>query len=44
MLKRFVVATFISALAVVGIAPAATAAPTSHNHTTYSNARYIDWD
>ena len=43
MLKRFVVATFISALAVVGVAPAATAAASGH-HQTPSFARNIDWD
>jgi hypothetical protein len=45
VLKRFVVATFISALAVVGVAPAANAATTGHHHasiTVHQNA--IDWD
>lgn len=44
MLKRFVVATFISALAVVGVAPAASAATTNHHSTGYTVAHSIDWD
>jgi hypothetical protein len=45
VLKRFVVATFISALAVVGVAPAANAATTGHHHhVSFSVERNIDWD
>jgi len=41
--KRFVVATFLSALAVVGVAPAANAAATGH-HASFSSHSNIDWD
>jgi hypothetical protein len=44
VLKRFVVAAFISALAVIGVAPAAGAATTSHHHTSFAVERNIDWD
>ena len=42
MLKRLVVAVFVSALTVVGVAPAASAAP--GNNGGPSIQRAIDWD
>jgi hypothetical protein len=43
VLKRFIAAAFISALAVVGVAPAAGAA-TGQQSVSYSSHSNIDWD
>ena len=44
MLKRFIAAAFISALAVVGVAPAADAASSHHQPTSFAAHSNIDWD